>query len=111
METLEFKLNKLKNAWHEFTMGIMDSNLVKTGVDILTKFLEIINKATSGIEGLGGSVMKIISILGIFKLGSKIFAKFEDPIAKLFTNIVKKAGIAGEESAKAYKKGLEKEKD
>jgi hypothetical protein len=57
-------------------MGIMESDLVKTGVDILTKFLEIVNKATSGIEGLGGSLTKIVSILGIFKLGNQIFAKF-----------------------------------
>ena len=42
MESLEAKVEKLKNAWHDFTMGIMNSDLVKTGVDILTKFLEII---------------------------------------------------------------------
>lgn len=111
MDSLEAKVEKLKNAWHEFTMGIMDSDLVKFGVDVLTKFLEIINKATSGIGGLGGSLIKILSILNIFKLGSKIFAKFKDPVVNLFAEIVKKAGIAGEEAAKEFKKGVEKEKD
>jgi hypothetical protein len=92
-------------------MGIMNSELVKTGVDILTKFLEIVNKATSGIDGLGGSLVKVLSVLGIFKLGSKIFNKFRDPVVKLFADIIKEAGLAGEKSAKAYKDGIEKEKN
>ena len=111
MESLEAKVEKLKNAWHEFTMGIMNSDLVKTGVDILTKFLEIINKATSAFGGLGGSLMKITTMLGIFKLGSKIFDKFRQPVIDLFADIVKRAGIAGSDSAKAYKDNLEKEKN
>jgi hypothetical protein len=69
MESLEAKVEKLKNAWHEFTMGIMNSDFVKAGVDILTKFLETVNKATSTFNGLGGSIAKIGSILAIFKLG------------------------------------------
>jgi hypothetical protein len=69
MDSLEAKVEKLKNAWHEFTMGIMESDLVKFGVDVLTKFLEIVNKATSAFDGLGGSVTKIIGIVGLFKLG------------------------------------------
>jgi hypothetical protein len=76
MDTLEYKVNQLKNAWHEFTMGIMNSDLVKFGVDVLTKFLEVVNKATGALDGVGGSLMKIISVFGIFKLGSKIFEKF-----------------------------------
>ena len=77
MESLEAKVEKLKNAWHEFTMGIMDSDLVKFGVDVLTKFLEIINKATSALDGIGGSLAKIISIVTVFKIGSTIFDKLK----------------------------------
>jgi TP901 family phage tail tape measure protein len=69
MDSLESKLEKLKNAWDEFSMGILNSDLVKIGVDILTKFLEIINKATSTFDGLGGSIMKVISVITLFKLG------------------------------------------
>jgi hypothetical protein len=39
LEGVAAKLEKLKNAWHEFTMGIMNSDFVKLGIDILTKFL------------------------------------------------------------------------
>jgi hypothetical protein len=56
-------------------MGILESDLVKFGVDLLTKFLEVINKATSAFNGLGGSIMKIATILAIFKTGAKIFEK------------------------------------
>ena len=110
-ETLGFKINQLKNAWHEFTMGIMNSDLVKTGVDILTKFLNIVNKATSALDGIGGSLMKIATVLGVFKLGSKIFDKFRQPVIDLFADIVKRAGIAGTDSAKAYTESVEREKN
>jgi hypothetical protein len=73
MESLEAKVEKLKNAWHEFTMGIMNSDFVKLGVDILTKFLEIINKATKAFDGFGGSITKIATILTIFKVGKTLF--------------------------------------
>jgi hypothetical protein len=69
METLQYKLTQLKNAWDEFSMGILESDLVKVGVDILTKFLQTVNKATSEIKGLGGSIVKILSVISLFKLG------------------------------------------
>jgi hypothetical protein len=50
-------------------MGIMNSDLVKVGVDALTKFLEVVNKVTGALDGVGGSLIKIISVVGIFKLG------------------------------------------
>lgn len=110
-ESLQTKLNKLKNAWDEFAMGILESDLVKFGVDVLTKFLEIINSVTQGLDGFGSGLTKIFSILAIFKMGMKIFNKFKPAIMSLFGSIVKQAGLAGEESGKAYKQGLEKAKN
>ena len=108
MDSLKAKVEKLKNAWHEFTMGIMESDLVKFGVDILTKFFEIINKATAGIEGFGGSITKIMSVLTIFKMGSKIFEKFKAPLINFFAEIVKQAGVTGEKSGEAFQSGVKK---
>jgi hypothetical protein len=102
VDSLASKIAKLENSWHEFTMGIMNSDLVKTGVDILTKFLEIVNKATDGIAGFGGSISKLLSVFGIFKMGSKIFAKFKDPLVKFFADVVSEARSAGERSAEAF---------
>ena len=107
-ESLEYKIEKLKNAWHEFTMGIMDSDLVKFGVDALSKFLEIVNKVTSGIEGFGGGLTKVMSVLTIFKMGTKIFEKIKQPLITFFADIVKQAGVAGEKSGQAYKEGVGK---
>jgi hypothetical protein len=111
MDSLASKLERLKNAWHEFSMGILDSDLVKTGVDILTKFLEIINKATSSLDGMGNSLTKIVTIFTIFKLGQKIFDKFSNPIFDLFTSIVTEATKAGYESAKGFHESVERYKN
>jgi hypothetical protein len=111
METLSAKLEKLKNAWNEFAMGILNSDLVKTGIDILTKFLEIVNKATSGFKGLGGSIIKVLSIITMFKLGQKIFDRLKRPFTKFFTDLTKMTFDAGYEAGKAYAKGTEMAKD
>ena len=105
-ESLEFKINRLKNAWHEFTMGIMDSDLVKFGVDILTKFLEIVNKATGTLKGFSGSIGKIASILVIFKMGQKIFEKLKQPLVNFFAEIIKQSRETGEKAGKAAQEGL-----
>lgn len=112
MESLEVKLAKLKNAWDEFTMGIMDSDLVKTGIDILTKFLEIINKATNAFDGLGGSISKIAGIMVVFKVGQAIFDKLKAPLENFFAEIIRKsketgtaAGVAAVEGLQAVEKG------
>jgi hypothetical protein len=86
-------------------MGIMNSELLKTGVDIANKFLEILNKATSGINGFAGSITKIMSILGIFKMGMKIFQKFRQPLVKFFADVVAEAKKGGEEAGKAFDEG------
>jgi TP901 family phage tail tape measure protein len=89
VESLEFKLNQLKNAWNEFSMGILQSDLVKFGVDALTKFLEIINKATSALDGMGGTITKVLTTIALFKLGQKIFEGIKAPMASFFTKLVK----------------------
>jgi hypothetical protein len=86
-------------------MGILESDLVKVGVDILTKFLEIINKATSAFDGLGGSIMKIMTVVSLFKLGQKLFEKFRAPMIKFFADIVKESRTTGEEATKAFVQG------
>lgn len=61
LESLEAKLNNLKNAWNEFTMGITNNQAIKAGVDILTGLLNVINKVTgvAGNEGIGGLITAV----------------------------------------------------
>jgi hypothetical protein len=90
-------------------MGILDSDLVKTGVDIATKLLEIINKATNGIEGFGGDIIKIVGVFGIFKLGMKVFQKFKPAMIKFFADVVKEAKDTGERAVRAMDEGAREE--
>lgn len=66
-ESLESKLARLKNAWNEFAMGILNSDLVKIGVDILTNLLNFVNQLTTAFGNLEGGIGGVIS--SIAKLG------------------------------------------
>ena len=59
LNSLEAKVNKLRDAWEEFLMGIANSDLIKGSIDLLTKLLEVINKLTKGTGGLDSALMKL----------------------------------------------------
>ena len=44
MDSMSSKLNQLKNAWNQFTMGLMNNQILKGGIDALTGFFSIVNK-------------------------------------------------------------------
>ena len=84
MESLEAKLNKLKNAWDLFTMGIMDSSAIKAGVDLLTSILTTINNITDSLPGAASGFAKLgIAILGL-KAGKAALNSFFGSIGKYF---------------------------
>ena len=107
LESLESKLAQLKNAWDEFSMGILQSDLVKFGVDALKTFLEIINKATSALDGLGGTITKVLTTIALFKLGQKIFDGIKKPMANFFTKLVSDIYTEGTKAGQAFAKGVE----
>lgn len=99
VESLESKLNKLSNAWNEFTMGIANSTIIKGAVDILTAILNAINNITGALPGAISGFAKIgIAIAGI-KIGKKLFTGLFASVAKSFLK-------AGKDSASGYEKGL-----
>ena len=63
-ESLESKLNRLKNAWNEFLMGLTNNVMVKTFVDLLTDLLNLVNKITSAFGDGVGSILKWVTALG-----------------------------------------------
>ena len=71
LESLETKLNRLNNAYQTFLMGIMNSNLIKTGIDILNSFLNAINNVTGVLDKLSGGTVgtttKILLLVAAFK--------------------------------------------
>ena len=101
-ESLESKLNKLKNAWDAFTMGLTNSEVIKFGVDLLTGFLTVVNKLIDGISGNNGLIKSLLSLgitLGGLSIGKNLVIGLSADLAKTFTNL-------GKDSKNAYTNGL-----
>ena len=76
LDSLQSKLEQLKNAWDQFTMGIVNSDAVKAGVDFLTQLLTVVNNLVSSLSGGNGltkTVLSLASVLGGLKLGKGVF--------------------------------------
>ena len=86
-ESLEYKLNQLKNAWTTFTMGIMNSDAIKFGIDALTKILNVINNVTKGFGGFSGTISKLGLAFAAFKVGQLLVRKFSNTILGVFQQI------------------------
>ena len=87
LESLESKLNQLKNSWDTFTMGILNNEAIKFGVDVLTKLLNVINKVTEGFGGFSGTISKLGFVFMAFKIGQKLVQKFSNHVLGLFQQI------------------------
>ena len=76
LDSLQSKLEQLKNAWDQFTMGIVNSDAVKASVDSLTQLLTVVNNLVSSLSGGNGltkTVLSLASVLGGLKLGKGVF--------------------------------------
>lgn len=71
LDSLEAKINKFKNAWNEFTMGIADSGMIKGAVDIVTNLITVVNKLAKMTGPLEGFVKAFVAI-GTFKAGGNL---------------------------------------
>ena len=70
LDSLDAKLERLNNAWQEFTMNLANNELIKFGVDFLADFLETINSITEALSG-GNGMIKSILTLGEVVVGLK----------------------------------------
>lgn len=106
LESLQSKLAQLKNAWDEFTMGIMNSDIVKWAIDRITDLIGWINKLTNSSSGLLSSISKIaVAVLGFFgskKLIGSIGNKLLGSVAKIFGGIEKEGIKKGAATATGF---------
>ena len=100
-ESLESKLNRLKNAWNEFLMGLTNNNVVKGFVDLLTNLLNTINKLTDAFGESGSSIAKwgvalagIASGAALFKDGGVIEKVLGKSFLSGLLGLNKEAGVA-----------------
>lgn len=83
LESLQSKLEQLKNAWNTFLMGITNSEAVKFLIDRLTDLISLVNKLTEGLTGIPKSLANIGIAFGAFKIGRGVFDKLLGHIGKV----------------------------
>lgn len=119
-ESLETSLNRLKNAWNEFTMGLANNEILKLGVDLLTKFLETVNSLSEAISGGGGlakSIINLVTVIGALKGGKVLLGGlFGDKIGAIggklgsffgFKEVEGQAENIGKKSGNAFTRGFQ----
>lgn len=90
LDSLESKLNKLSNAWDQFTMGLADNKVIKLAVDGLTALLDIVNKLTNI---PGGGILKILLGASVLRGGGTLLQTGVNWLANTLTGGAGKGAI------------------
>ena len=106
LASLETKLNKLKDAWDTFTMGLLNSDLIKGFVTVLTGLLNAINKIFEILDNTNIPLLGVAGRLGLI-VGSLILV---DKVLKHFF-VSLKNGNSILASASAALRGYARDKD
>lgn len=109
MESLESKLNRLHNAWEQFTTGITNAGIIKGAVDLLTNLLTTVNKITDALDPLNTGWAKTLAAILAFKAGSKLVNSAFKNIGTQIAAGLGKDNIgkaAGEKTATSFIKGF-----
>ncbi len=85
LESMDTKLNKLKNAWDQFAMGLTNSTILKGAIDGFTSGITIINKFIDAIgkispkpfENINKSLVTLVGTLGLLRVGGAAFFKHQ----------------------------------
>ena len=75
LESMESKLQRLSNAWNQFTMGLTNNEILKGAVDLLADMIGGINKLTNGLSGGNGLIKSVVSLgvaLGGLTMGKQV---------------------------------------
>lgn len=77
LDSLESKLAKLDNAWTTFTTTVINSNLYKGAIDLLSGVVNAINDITSALDGNTG-IAKIGLLAAAMKAGNIVIQGFAE---------------------------------
>lgn len=116
LDSMQAKLTELKNAWDQFVMGLANNEILKFGVDTLTKILSTINDIISAISGKSGLVKSVLSLGSAFlalRGGAKLFGSGDKAglLGKFFgilkgKSAEKQAKEASQKVAQSFSKGF-----
>lgn len=87
LDSLESKLNNLETAWTQFTTSILNSELIKDGVDLLTKLLNAVNALTDAFGPLSGTIKMIATGLGLWKVNTTLLPKATNTVKNFIKNV------------------------
>lgn len=97
LDSLQAKLNRLKIAWNEFTMGLSNNEIIGGVVTVLTEMLKAVNGLIDGLSGGSGLVKSVLS-LGAAFIGLKAGGAILDKILKSDFAQRKFAAVRGDTS-------------
>lgn len=79
---LEASFTKLTNAWQQLATRLADSDMVKKVVDLLTSFIEVLNKIPKPITQTVIPLMALIKGFQLFKNVGSLFGEFKGAIGE-----------------------------
>lgn len=109
LESLEAKTNRLKDAWDQFIMGIADSSVIKGAIDLLTGFINILNKVTEWLPGATKGIGRLLVLFGGFTAAHKVFRAFSASVLTDITALSKGTAKAGQHAGESFFEALKKE--
>lgn len=109
LDSLATKLTELSNAWKTFTMGLVDNELIKTGIDLLTGLLTALNNFTDLFGEFSGAA-KITTLVIALYLGDKALNVFTKSL-KEGNTIFQSFAATGKGTFKAVGEDVEKLKN
>lgn len=108
LDSMQSKLDRLRNAWNEYTMGLANNKIIKIVVDLLTGFLNTVNKISttlSGEKGIFKSFFDIAFLIGGIKLARAVFNGF---FGWLIKDSKIKGSLAGKSTGEGFSASLQK---
>ena len=108
-DSLASKLERLKTAWAEFTMGIANNQIIKAAIDGLTLLLKGVNELTKALSGgeNGSGFLKSVINTGALIIGIKGARAVLNGFFAFILNTSKTAGVtAGANIGAGISKGL-----
>ena len=87
LDSLESKLNNLHTAWTQFTTSILNSELIKGGIDLFTKLLNTVNALTDAFGPFSGTVKTMAASFGLWKVNTALLPKVTNSIKNILRDI------------------------